>query len=90
MHVGLCTGLLPAAAAVVARDTSQLLQYGLEIVALTFRLIHEVFLRSLRVEKEPGAWSYTLVGITYEQTQPILDDFNQAEVFNIFIMPRSR
>ena len=89
MHIGLCTGLLPAAAAVVARDTSHLLQYGLEIVAITFRLIHEVFLRSSRVEKEPGAWSYTLVGVTHEQTQAILDDFNHAEVFNIFTIPRS-
>lgn len=76
--VGLCTGLLPAAAAVVAQDTSQLLRYGLEIVAISFRLTHEIVLRSRIVETEPGSWSYTIVGVKHEQAQAILDDYNHV------------
>lgn len=83
-HVGLCTGLLPAAAAALATDTSQLLQYGLEIVAISFRLIHEIVLRSRKVETEPGSWSYTVVGIKREQAQAILDDYNKAQVIRVF------
>ena len=74
-------GGLPAIAAAVATDTSQLLQYGLEIVTITFRLIHEIVLRSKRVETEPGSWSYTIVGVKHEQAQAILDDFNNDQVF---------
>ena len=85
-HLGLCTGLLPAAAAVVAGNTSQLLQYGLEIVAISFRLTHEIILRSRRVETEPGSWSYTVVGIKHEQAQAMLDDYNH--VFQILVVYR--
>lgn len=65
--VGLRTGLLLAAAVAVAVDTSQLLQYGLEIVAIAFRLIHQIMQRSKRVETEPGSSSYTIVGIRTDQ-----------------------
>ena len=81
MHIlGLCTGLLPAAAAAVARDTSELITFGLEIVAVSFRLAHELALRSRRIEETPGSWGCTIMGVTGEKLQAILDQFHQAQV----------
>lgn len=73
--------MLPAAAATVAKDTSELLKYGLEIVAIAFRLAHDITLRSKRIEEAPGSWAYSIVGATAEESQAILDDFNSAQVF---------
>ena len=56
----------------MATETGQLLQYALEIVAISFRLIYEIVLRSKRVETEPGSWSYTVLGIGHEQAQAII------------------
>ena len=78
--MGLCTGLLPAAAAAAAIDTNDLLSFGLEIVAISFRLTHAIIVRSSRVETEPGSWSYTVIGIKHDLLQTNLDDFNNAQV----------
>lgn len=78
--LGLCTGLLPAAVASVARDTNELIQFGLEIVVIAFRLAHELKLRSKHIEDAPGCWSYTIPGNTAEQLQDILERFHRAHV----------
>ena len=78
--MGLCTGLLPAAVAASARDTGDLIQYGLEIVAVALRLAHELKMRAKRIENAPGCWAFTMVGITAEQLQEILERFHKAKV----------
>ena len=83
MHVGLCTGLLPAAAAAVATDTSQLLLYGLDVVSISISLTLDIILISKRVYTEPGSLSYTVVGIKNEQAQAILDDYNHAQAIKV-------
>lgn len=78
--LGLCTGLLPAAAAVVANDISELLKFGLEIIATSVRLAHEITLRSMHIEEAPGSWAYTIVGVTAEESQAVLHRFHQTQV----------
>ncbi|KAL1963671.1 hypothetical protein VTN77DRAFT_7875 [Rasamsonia byssochlamydoides] len=80
VHIlGFCTGEIPAAIAAVARDTSDLLQLAVEAVHIIFRLARELSRRSLLVDRTPGNWATTLVGISPERVQSILDDFHQAQ-----------
>ena len=78
--LGLCTGLLPAAVASVARDTNDLVKYGLEIVVIAFRLAHELKTRARKIEDAPGCWSYTIPGKTAAHLHEILKRFHRAHV----------
>ena len=83
--VGLCTGLLPAAAAFMAIDAAGLFRYGLEMVAISVRLGFEIKARSKRVEDTEGSWAYSIVGATAADSQPILDSFHERNVGNPLI-----
>lgn len=87
MHIlALCTGLLPAAAAAAARDTSELLKIGIEIVSITFRMAFEISRRMKLIEEEGGGnWATTIVGATVERTREILENFHKAQVLSILI-----
>ena len=78
--LGLCTGLLPVAAAAVAKDTSGLLKFGLEIIAVAVRLAQGITTRSRLIEETLGAWAYTIVGASADDSQAALDKFHQAQV----------
>jgi Starter unit:ACP transacylase in aflatoxin biosynthesis len=78
--IGLCTGLLPAAAAAAARDTSDLLRIGAEIVAVAFRLGLEASRRSMQIEQVPGSWGVTVINVRPEEQQAIIDAFNRDTV----------
>lgn len=81
MHIiGFCTGLIPAAAALAATDVAGLLKYGLEMVAISVRLGHEISARSKRVEENPGCWAYSIVGATAASSQAFLDTFHESNV----------
>ncbi len=81
--LGLCIGLLPAAVAAVSRNTEDLHKFGLEIVAISIRLMEEIRSRSQQIEAVPGTWAYTVVGAGTEDTKGFLHDFHQAQVCNI-------
>ena len=72
-----CTGLLPAAALVAARDTSELFNIGREIISITFRMAHEIILRMKLIEDTNLSWAVTMVGKNPQQVQPILDVFTK-------------
>lgn len=78
--LGLCTGLLPAVAAAVAKTTKDLHNIGLEIVAIAVRLGNGIAVRSRLVEAAPGTWGYSIVGATAHQTQTILNRFHADKV----------
>ena len=80
--LGLCTGLLPAVAAALAKTTTDLHNIGLEIVAISVRLGNAIAARSKLVEATPGTWAYTIVGATAHQTQTILDKFHAEQVIS--------
>ncbi|PVH97121.1 putative polyketide synthase [Periconia macrospinosa] len=74
-----CTGLLPAAALVAARDTSELFDLAKEIIAITLRMTLEMHRRIIMIEDTNLSWATTLVGKTPGKVQPILDEFHQSQ-----------
>jgi hypothetical protein len=75
-----CTGLLPAAAVVAARDTSELIALSSEIVAITLRMSVAIQQRLMIIENSDLSWATTLVGATPGNVQGILDDFHETKV----------
>ncbi|KAK2758595.1 Type I Iterative PKS [Arachnomyces sp. PD_36] len=74
-----CTGLLPAAALVAARDPSELFDIGIEIISITFRMAYEIFRRMKLIEDTKRSWAVTVIGKTPQQVQPILDEFHKVQ-----------
>ncbi|KAH8169841.1 starter unit:ACP transacylase in aflatoxin biosynthesis domain-containing protein [Sarocladium implicatum] len=71
-----CTGLLPASAAVAARDTAGLHVYALELVSVAFRMTWEIVRRAKLIEEGTGVWARTYIGMEPEKMKSILDDFH--------------
>ena len=81
LHIlGLCTGLLPAAAALISSNVTDLFTYGLEMVAMSIRMAHELSVRSEMVDETPGSWAYSLVGATASEIEQTLKSFHKAQV----------
>jgi orsellinic acid synthase len=59
---GLCIGLLAASVAAAARDTSEVLHLGAEVVGVCLRLGLEVTRRARLIEDSPNAWGVVLAG----------------------------
>jgi len=78
--VGLCTGLLPAAALAATTSTSQLLKLAPEIVRISLRLGIEATRRSLLIERSSESWATVVSGISAREQQDILDQFNRESV----------
>ncbi|KAK3297920.1 beta-ketoacyl synthase [Chaetomium fimeti] len=77
--IGFCGGLLPAAVALAAQDTSQLFALGREIVSISFRLACEVAQRKRLIDDTPTSWGKTYVGLPKDQVQDILDKFHESQ-----------
>ncbi|KAL2147441.1 hypothetical protein VTI28DRAFT_9340 [Corynascus sepedonium] len=77
--IGFCGGLLPAAVAMAAQDTSQLFALGREIVSISFRLACEVAQRKRLIDDAPASWGKTYVGIQKDRVQEILDNFHENQ-----------
>ena len=75
-----CTGLLPAAALVVARDTNDLFELGREIISITFRMSIAIQRRLTMIEDSNSSWATTLLGKHPKRVQTILDDFHHVKV----------
>lgn len=78
--LGLCTGLLPAAVAAVARSTDEILEFGQQVIAVSIRLAKEIVSRSEYLEGGIGSWGYTIVGADAASLQAILDAFHHNQV----------
>ncbi|MCJ1403878.1 hypothetical protein MMC11_007101 [Xylographa trunciseda] len=74
-----CTGLLPAAAAAAARDTSELLKIAIEVVSITFRMAFEISRRMKLVEGTGDKWATTIVGYPLDKAQDTLDNFHKTQ-----------
>ncbi|RFU33276.1 hypothetical protein B7463_g3074, partial [Scytalidium lignicola] len=77
--IGLCTGLLPAAALAAARDLHDLIKLGIEILAVLFRLSLEITRRSRQIEEAPGCWGFVVTGTSAQDQQNIIDEFHKSQ-----------
>lgn len=75
-----CTGLLPAAIAACARDSSEVLNLGTELISIVFRMSFEISRRMRLVEEAGGSWATTILGVGVERTEAILDEFYSSQV----------
>jgi hypothetical protein len=78
--IGLCTGLLPAAAAATAKSAGELLQLAPSIIFIALRLALEVDLRSSRIEETTQSWAALVPGIPTNEQLSALDDFHKQTV----------
>lgn len=80
--LGFCTGEIPAAIAVAARNTNELYQLSVEAVHIIFRFARDCWRRTVLVDQTNGSWATTLVGVTVGEVQTILDEFHHSQVSN--------
>lgn len=80
--LGFCTGEIPAAIAVAARNTNELYQLSVEAVHIIFRFARDCWRRTVLVDQTNGSWATTLVGVTVGEVQAMLDEFHQSQVSN--------
>ena len=77
--LALCTGAIPAAVAVAANDTSEVLSIAIALIPVVFRFARDTNHRSKLIDKSMGSWGTTVVGLTPEKAQPILDAFHKSQ-----------
>ncbi|KAH7036481.1 polyketide synthase-like protein [Macrophomina phaseolina] len=80
--LGLCTGLLAAAAVASAKSLSDLLALGIEAVRIAFRIgaaVANVKDVLEHVEEEPQSWSTIVAGISEESAKVALADFHREK-----------
>ncbi|KAL4940586.1 hypothetical protein BDV06DRAFT_223961 [Aspergillus oleicola] len=77
--LGLCTGLLPAAALAGSQNITDLISISIDTIAICFRLALELYRRTRRIEEAPGHWAYTVLGIPVKEVSSMLDDFHKSK-----------
>ncbi|KAL3471498.1 hypothetical protein BJX99DRAFT_263248 [Aspergillus californicus] len=77
--LGLCTGLLPAAALAGSQNIPDLISIGTDTVAICFRLALELYRRTRRIEDAPGHWAYTILGVPAQEMNTILKEFHSSK-----------
>ncbi|KAF5135174.1 Non-reducing polyketide synthase ZEA1 [Metarhizium anisopliae] len=83
--LGFCTGEVAAAVAAVAQDTNELVELGVEVTHIIFRMARELNRRSLMVDRTNGPWARTILGISVDRVREILQDFHENQS-----IPRAR
>lgn len=78
--VGLCTGLIPAAAFATATSVAQLIQMSREVVSLSIRIGIEAQRRSDEIERGSQDWTLCVSKLAVDTAQTMLDTFNDAKV----------
>lgn len=78
--IALCGGLLPAAVAVAAHDTSELFSLAREILSVGIRLASQVNRHMKLIDQSPESWGVTYTGISSVIVRSILDRFHNDQV----------
>ncbi|KAI1307858.1 putative polyketide synthase [Xylaria venustula] len=77
--LGFCTGALPAATIIAARDTSEMFDLAREIISITFRMAYEIRRRMILIEDVPKSWAKTYLGLSVETVEGILNEFHENQ-----------
>ena len=78
--IGLCTGLLPAAAAATSRSTGELLELAPHVICIALRLALQVDLLSSQIEETTQSWATVVPGISPSEQQRALNEFHKHTV----------
>ncbi len=80
--LGLCTVLLPAAAASVARSAAELFDLSLIILALIVRCAAQISQRSRSIEDAPrtSTWGYLVTSMPADRQQELIEKFHADQV----------
>ncbi len=78
--VGLCTGLLPAAALASSKSITQLLELAPEIACISLRLGLEASRRSAQIEDSHESWATLLSRVSLQEQREVLRQFHDTHV----------
>ena len=78
--VGLCTGMLPAAALAFSNSSTQLLELAPKIVCVSLRLGLEAARRSAQIESSNESWAVVVPGVGLQEQREILLRFHHVHV----------
>lgn len=81
--IGMCTGLLTAAATSCCQSLSELLPVAVQAVLVAFRTGLHTMEVSTRVEKPVGlskVWSVMIPGCSYGTVSDVLDEYRRTKV----------
>jgi hypothetical protein len=78
--LGFCTGLLPAAAAVVSTDLLHLIEISVEVVQIALRAALYAHHRSAMIESGMGNWAVLVSDISPSEISIAIDQFNSEWV----------
>ncbi|KAI9833795.1 MAG: hypothetical protein M1819_003530 [Sarea resinae] len=76
--LGLCTGLLPSAAAASAKSGTDLLKLAPEILCIALRLALDTSHRSTDIEQSSESWAIAIGDLIPSKQQSVIDDFHIA------------
>lgn len=79
--LGICGGLLAAAAAAVARNLAELIEAASFLAGVTCRVAAAVSRRAVQIEDGTGSWAFSTVGNIVTQLAPILEQFHRVQVW---------
>lgn len=78
--LGICGGLLSAAAAAVSRNIAELIEVGSFLAGITCRVAVAISRRAVEIDDENGSWAFTAMGDVVSQLPTILEQFNRNQV----------
>jgi hypothetical protein len=87
--LGICTGLLPAAAASASTNVHNLMELAPEIVGVALRLSLYAQRRSSQIEPSTGSWAVVVGGTSAEDLQNAIDEFHFEQVSLVKIFPET-
>lgn len=81
LTLGVCGGLLAAAAASIATTVSELVELASLLAGITCRVAVEISRRAINIEDDvDGSWAFSVLGTIVPDLPSILDQFHEAQV----------
>ncbi|KAI8933688.1 hypothetical protein NX059_009407 [Plenodomus lindquistii] len=80
LSLGICGGLLPAAAVAVATNIHELVEVASYLARVNCRVAVAISRRSMEIESGTGSWAFSVLGKVVAQLPDILKDFHREQV----------
>ncbi|KAK8074379.1 Bcpks15 [Apiospora hydei] len=79
LSLGICGGLLPAAAVAVATNVNELIEVASYLAGVNCRVAVAISRRSTQIEDGPGSWAFSVLGKAVSQLPDILEEFQRKQ-----------